>query len=109
MKKILFVLVFLLSFSSLNMAKIYQIPKELDQDVRLDYNVYVENKSSNEAKFNLAMSYADIVVLLHGGELVAFGPTNEILVAENLESVFRVKTRIIGLEDRENPLIVIDP
>ena len=58
---------------------------------------------------NLAMSYADIVVLLNGGELVAFGPTNEILVAENLESVFRVKTRVIGLEDRENPLIVIDP
>ena len=52
------------------MAKIYQIPKELDQDVRLDYNVYVENKSSNEAKFNLAMSYAYTGRIKRGWDLL---------------------------------------
>ena len=58
---------------------------------------------------NLAMSYADEVVLLNEGERVAYGPTDEILVADALESVFRVKIRIIELEGREKPLIVIDP
>ncbi len=58
---------------------------------------------------NLAMNYVDEVILLNEGERVACGRADEILVAETLEPVFRVRIKVISVEGREKRLIVIDP
>jgi tetratricopeptide (TPR) repeat protein len=58
MKLFLSMIILLLFFSNINFAKIYQIPEDLKDDVRLEYKNYSEHSESNESKFNLAMTYA---------------------------------------------------
>lgn len=57
-KRILHILLFVICLTQLSMAKIYEIPEELKQEVRASHEAYTKDKESNEAKFNLAMTYA---------------------------------------------------
>jgi ABC-type cobalamin/Fe3+-siderophores transport system ATPase subunit len=43
---------------------------------------------------NMALACAHRTALLNCGRIVAFGPTAEILDAETIETVFRVKARL---------------
>jgi tetratricopeptide (TPR) repeat protein len=70
MKKWLIVLFLLFTTTSLTFAKIYQIPEELKQDVRNDYKEFKAEASTNESKFNLAMSYAYTGQIKKGWDLL---------------------------------------
>ncbi|MDN3720161.1 ABC transporter ATP-binding protein [Roseibium salinum] len=55
---------------------------------------------------NMAMRYADHVVLFERGRIAASGATEEVLTEENVSSVFGISCRIMKLEALERPVIV---
>ncbi|MGR3463115.1 MAG: ABC transporter ATP-binding protein [Roseovarius sp.] len=55
---------------------------------------------------NLAMRYADHVVLFHQGRIVAQGETRSVLTKEQLDRVFGLDCRLISVNDLEMPIIV---
>ncbi|RAP36122.1 hypothetical protein DID80_05670 [Candidatus Marinamargulisbacteria bacterium SCGC AAA071-K20] len=70
MKKWILVLICLCAMSSVTSAKIFKISEELKQDVRSDYEIFKGDESSNESKFNLAMSYAYTGQIKKGWDLL---------------------------------------
>jgi len=55
---------------------------------------------------NMAMRYADHVVLFREGRIAADGPTAEVLTEETVSAVFGVSCRILSLDGLERPVIV---
>ncbi|POF29338.1 ABC transporter ATP-binding protein [Roseibium marinum] len=55
---------------------------------------------------NMAMRYADHVVLFKQGEVAASGPTQDVLTEDAVSSVFGISCRILPLEGLERPVIV---
>ena len=51
---------------------------------------------------NLAAAYCDRVVMLDGGSVVADGPTRDVLEAQSVADVYRVRTRVIDLGERSH-------
>ena len=58
---------------------------------------------------NLASLYADEVLLLSGGELINYGPKNEVLTPELLEPVYRTNMHIQPHPDLKIPMIFSQP
>jgi iron complex transport system ATP-binding protein len=56
---------------------------------------------------NLAARFADQVVLLSEGRVVAKGAASEVLTAENIRSVFSVEPTFVS-HDQSQPYIVFD-
>lgn len=55
---------------------------------------------------NLAVRYADRVLLMKDGRSVAFGPTQEVLTAELIREVFDVEVDFISRSETEPPAII---
>lgn len=55
---------------------------------------------------NMAMRYADHVVLFKQGAVTASGPTQDVLTEEAVSSVFGISCRILTLKGLERPVIV---
>ncbi|WP_299813615.1 ABC transporter ATP-binding protein [uncultured Roseibium sp.] len=55
---------------------------------------------------NMAMRYADHVVLFKQGAVTASGPTQDVLTEDAVSSVFGISCRILTLEGLERPVIV---
>ncbi|MCV6824552.1 MULTISPECIES: ABC transporter ATP-binding protein [Halocynthiibacter] len=55
---------------------------------------------------NLAMRYADHVVLFDDGRIAGEGPTQDVLREEAIRTVFEIDCRIITLPDIDRPVIV---
>ncbi len=60
-------------------------------------------------ELNLAALYADRVLIVDGGRVVAAGPPVEVLRAEILETVFRAGFTVTQHPDSDRPLIVSGP
>lgn len=58
---------------------------------------------------NMAMRYADHVVLFDRGRIAASGPTGDILTEARIEEVFGLRCRILHLEDESTPVLVPMP
>jgi len=58
---------------------------------------------------NLAAQYADRVILLQDGVIVANGPPNTVLTPARLKQTFAVETTIIRPNDLAHPVIVAQP
>jgi iron complex transport system ATP-binding protein len=55
---------------------------------------------------NLAATFADRVVLLSGGRLLAEGHPKDVFTSERLEEVFEVPTRVMPHPDHGRPLVI---
>lgn len=55
---------------------------------------------------NLAGRYADHLVAMRGGEIVASGPPAEVITAETVEAVFGLRCRVIDDPETGTPLVV---
>lgn len=55
-------------------------------------------------ELNIAAAYADYLVMMRGGEIVADGPVNEIFTRDNLRSVFGLNARVIFDAEAGRPL-----
>lgn len=55
---------------------------------------------------NLAAQYADRVVVMQGGRIIAAGAPDVVLTEENIASAFRVTVRVASHPHRRGPLIV---
>lgn len=55
---------------------------------------------------NLAARYAQALLLLGEGRLLAHGATDEVLVPESLERLYGVPVEVIRLDGRDHPIIV---
>ncbi|MEE2868854.1 MAG: ABC transporter ATP-binding protein [Pseudomonadota bacterium] len=55
---------------------------------------------------NMAMRYADHVVLFEKGRIAVSGPTMDVLTEETVSSVFGIGCRILALDGLERPVIV---
>lgn len=55
-------------------------------------------------ELNIAAAYADNLVMMRGGELIAHGAVNEIFTRENLRAVFGLDARIIFDADAGRPV-----
>jgi iron complex transport system ATP-binding protein len=55
---------------------------------------------------NMAMRYADHVVLFEKGRVAASGPTAQVLTENSVSSVFGVSCRVVPMEGLERPVIV---
>jgi iron complex transport system ATP-binding protein len=49
---------------------------------------------------NLAARFADQILMMHQGRLLASGPKEEVLTRENIQTAFRLAPRIVRLDDR---------
>ena len=58
---------------------------------------------------NMAMGYADHVVLFDEGRVVSSGPTSETLTERTVADIFGVRCRIIELDRHEGPVLVTLP
>ncbi len=58
---------------------------------------------------NLAMTYADDVLLLDQGKTIAFGEVDKVLVSDILEPVFKVDIKVFIINGLARPQIVIHP
>lgn len=58
---------------------------------------------------NMAMRYADHVVLFDRGHIVADGPTQDILTESRIEAVFGIRCAIIGVPGASAPVVVPMP
>ena len=58
---------------------------------------------------NLAAAYADRVVLMAGGSIVADGPPGDVLRADLLESVFDIPMLVIPHPQLSHPLVIAEP
>ena len=47
---------------------------------------------------NITAAYADRVVLMHNGGIFADGKASDVLTEENIETVYRVKARVMEIE-----------
>lgn len=55
---------------------------------------------------NLAARYADDLVLLGAGRVLAHGPTREVLAEEPLSQLYGVPVRVLQLSDHDHPVVV---
>ena len=55
---------------------------------------------------NLAMRFCDRIVLMKDGDIVSFGPTEEVLTAESIRDVFGIDTEILHHGDRNYVLVL---
>lgn len=55
---------------------------------------------------NMAMRYADHVVLFCDGRIAAHGPTRQVLTEERVQQVFAIRCRIVQLAGEETPVLV---
>lgn len=55
---------------------------------------------------NLAAQYADRVMILNGGEIVADGQPWEVISERNIEQVYQCKTRVIAHPDLGYPMVI---
>ncbi|MEJ8472576.1 ABC transporter ATP-binding protein [Roseibium algae] len=55
---------------------------------------------------NMAMRYADHVVLFKNGKVAADGPTIDVLSEQNISQVFGVRCKIMAVSELEKPVIV---
>ncbi len=58
---------------------------------------------------NLAAAYADRVVLMAGGRIVADGTPAVVLRADLLESVFEIPMLVIPHPQLSHPLVIAEP
>jgi len=58
--------------------------------------------------FNLAARYADDVMLMRAGSIVAHGPPDEVLVPELIAQVFGVEAVVLAHPTESRPVIVIN-
>ncbi|QMV85126.1 ABC transporter ATP-binding protein [Corynebacterium hindlerae] len=57
---------------------------------------------------DLALAHFDDVVVLHEGTVLATGPSDEVLVPENIRKAFRVQAQVVRLAQLERPHLVIE-
>jgi iron complex transport system ATP-binding protein len=57
---------------------------------------------------NLALQYADLVLLINGGKVIANGPPAEVITPENLYKVYGLKCRVIKDPDSSFPHFVVE-
>ncbi|WP_417689181.1 ABC transporter ATP-binding protein [Roseibium sp.] len=55
---------------------------------------------------NMAMRYADHVVLFKDGKVTACGPTVDVLTAQTISRVFGVRCKLLDVAELEKPVIV---
>ncbi len=58
---------------------------------------------------NLAAAYADRVVLMAGGSIVADGPPGDVLRADLLEVVFDIPMLVIPHPQLSHPIVIAEP
>ena len=58
---------------------------------------------------NLAVQYADTVLLLEHGRTAAWGPVHDVLTESRIEQVFRVGARVLRDSDDTPPLVALRP
>lgn len=57
---------------------------------------------------NLALQYADLVMLLNNGKLVAAGPPAKVITSENLNNIYGVKCRVINDALSHFPYFIVE-
>jgi iron complex transport system ATP-binding protein len=58
---------------------------------------------------NMALRYADHVVLFDAGRVVASGPTRDVLHEAQVARTFGIRCRIVELEGEDSPVLVASP
>jgi len=58
---------------------------------------------------NMALRYADHVVLFRGGRVVAAGPTRDIMTEQRVSELFGIRCRILDLPGEEGPVLLPFP
>jgi iron complex transport system ATP-binding protein len=56
---------------------------------------------------NLAASYADRVVIMHGGRVWASGPPGEVMAGDVLSEVYRQRLQVKRHPTRDRPLVIV--
>lgn len=59
--------------------------------------------------FNLALAYADDLIVLRQGRVAAAGPVERTLTPELIEDVFAVSAHLVSLPDSARPQLVLKP
>jgi len=70
-----------------NQLEIMQLAREISQDLHKTVIMVVHD-------LNMAAHFSDRVALMNGGQIVAFGPPQEILTPERIRSVYGVRVTV---------------